>query len=170
MRACPQPIIALLHGAACGGGFSLALASDVRFAAADARMNAAYIRIGLGGCDMGAGYLLPRLVGLSNASEFLLTGRFIGAERALRMGLVSEIVPEEELLETGLALARDMLKTAPMGLRMTKEALNVEIDAPSLEAALAIEDRQQVILIETADHQEALRAFHEKRSPVFGDT
>ena len=101
MRPCPQPIIALIHGAACGGGLSLALASDVRYAAPNARMNAAYIRIGLGGCDMGAGYLLPRLVGLSNASEFLLTGRFIDAERALRMGLVSEVVPAEKLAADG---------------------------------------------------------------------
>ena len=132
-------------------------------------MNAAYIRVGLGGCDMGAGYLLPRLVGLSNASEFLLTGRFIGAERALRMGLVSEIVPEDKLLETGMALAADMLKTAPMGLRMTKETLNAEIDAPSLDAALALEDRQQVILLETADHREAVAAFREKREPRYGD-
>jgi enoyl-CoA hydratase/carnithine racemase len=169
MRMCPQPIITLVHGAACGGGFSLVLAADVRYAAPNARMNAAYIRVGLGGCDMGAGYLLPRLVGLSNASEFLLTGRFIDANRALRMGLVSEIVPEEKLLETGLALADDMLKTAPMGLRMTKDALNAEIDAPSLEAALAIEDRQQVILIETADHREAVEAFREKRAPRFRD-
>ena len=169
MRGCPQPVIALIHGAACGGGLSLALASDVRYATPGARMNAAYIRIGLGGCDMGAGYLLPRLVGLSNASEFLLTGRFIGAERALRMGLISEVVPEDRLVETGLALAADMLRTAPMGLRMTKEALNAEIEAPGLEAALAIEDRQQVILIETADHREAVNAFKEKRSPVFRD-
>ena len=132
-------------------------------------MNAAYIRIGLGGCDMGAGYLLPRLVGLSNASEFLLTGRFIDAERALRMGLVSEIVPAEKLLDTGLALAEDMLKAAPMGLRMTKEAINAEIDAPSLEAALAIEDRQQVILIDTDDHREAVKAFREKRAPTYRD-
>ena len=73
MHTCPQPIIALLHGEVCGGGFSLALASDVRYAAPSVRMNAAYIRVGLGGCDMGAGYLLPRLIGLSNASEFLLT-------------------------------------------------------------------------------------------------
>src|SRR5579863_5327177 len=144
MRSCPQPIIALVHGAACGGGFSLALAADVRYAAPSARMNAAYIRVGLGGCDMGAGYLLPRLVGLSNASEFLLTGRFIDAERALRMGLVSAIVAEDKLLDAGLELAGDMLKTAPMGLRMTKETLNLEIDAPSLEAALTLEDRQQV--------------------------
>jgi enoyl-CoA hydratase/carnithine racemase len=169
MRACPQPIIALVHGAACGGGFSLALAADVRYAAPSARMNAAYIRVGLGGCDMGAGYLLPRLVGLSNASEFLLTGRFIDADRALRMGLVSAIVAEDKLLDEGLALAADMLKTAPMGLRMTKETLNLEIDAPSLDAALMLEDRQQVTLIETADHREAVAAFLEKRAPAFKD-
>jgi enoyl-CoA hydratase/carnithine racemase len=169
MRACPQPIIALVQGAACGGGFSLALAADVRYATPNMRMNAAYIKVGLGGCDMGAGYLLPRLVGLSNASEFLLTGRFIDADRALRMGLVSEIVSEEKLLETGLALAADMLKTAPMGLRMTKETLSLEIDAPSLEAALTLEDRQQVMLIETADHHEAVAAFLEKRPPAFKD-
>ncbi len=169
MRACPQPIIALVQGAACGGGFSLALAADVRYAAPNMRMNAAYIKVGLGGCDMGAGYLLPRLVGLSNASEFLLTGRFIDADRALRMGLVSEIVSEDKLLDTGLALAADMLTTAPMGLRVTKETLNLEIDAPSLEAALTLEDRQQVMLIETADHHEAVAAFLEKRPPIFKD-
>jgi len=169
MRVCPQPIISLLHGAACGGGLSLALAADVRYAEPDARMNAAYIRVGLGGCDMGAGYLLPRLVGVSNASEFLLTGRFIDAKRALRIGLVSEIVAEDELLAAGLALAEDMLKTAPMGLRMTKDALNLEIDAPSLDAALAIEDRQQVILLATEDHEEAVAAFRQKRAPVFRD-
>jgi len=169
MRASPQPIVALIHGAACGGGFSLALAADVRYAAPNARMNAAYIRVGLGGCDMGAGYLLPRLVGLSNASEFLLTGRFIDAERALRMGLVSEIVAEDRLLEAGLALAHDMLQTAPMGLRLTKETLNAEIDAPSLEAGLALEDRQQVLLLETSDHKEAVRAFRERRPAVYRD-
>ncbi len=169
MRSCPQPIIALVHGAACGGGLSLALASDVRYASPDARMNAAYIRIGLGGCDMGAGYFLPRLVGLSNASEFLLSGRFIHAERALRMGLISEIVPAQQLVETGLTLADDMLKAAPMGLRMTKETLAAEIDAPSLEAALALEDRQQVILIDTDDHREAVKAFREKRAPAYRD-
>jgi enoyl-CoA hydratase/carnithine racemase len=169
MRACPQPIIALLHGAACDGGFSLALAWDARYAAPGVRLNAAYVRVGLGGCDIGAGYLLPRLVGLSNASEFLLTGRFTGAERALRMGLVSEIVPEDKLLETGMALAADMLKTAPKGLRITKETLNAEIDALSLDAALTLEDRQQVIPLETADHREAVAAFREKRDPRYDD-
>lgn len=169
MRGCPQPIIALLHGAAAGAGFSLMLATDVRYAAPDVRMSAAYIRVGLGGCDMGSGYLLPRLVGLSAASEFLMSGRAITAERALRMNLVSEIVPDKDLLDAGLALAADMLRAAPLGLRMTKDTLNMSIDAPSLEAGLMIEDRQQVMLLETDDHLEAVSAFKEKRRPNYAD-
>ena len=169
MRACPQPIIALIHGPACGAGFSLALAADVRIAAEDARMNAAYLRVGLGGCDMGSGYLLPRLVGLSLASELLLTGNFIAAPRALGSGLVSGVVPGEALLDAGLALAGDMLRASPMGLRMTKETLGLSVDAPSLEAALTLEDRQQVMLLATGDHQEAVRAFRAKEAPLYGD-
>jgi enoyl-CoA hydratase/carnithine racemase len=169
MRSCPQPIVALIQGAACGAGFSLALASDVRFGSPQARMNAAYIRVGVGGCDMGSGYLLPRLVGLSVASELLLSGRFIGAERARAVGLVSDVVPEDQLLETGLAFAADLMRAAPMGLRLTKQTLNALIDAPSLETALAMEDRQQVILLETGDHREAVAAFREKRPPVYRD-
>ena len=102
MRRCPQPIISLIQGPACGGGFSLLLSSDVRYAAPDLRMNAAYIRIGLGGCDMGASYFLPRLVGSSVASEYLLTGKFMTAEKAAACGLVSEIVPHDQLLEKAL--------------------------------------------------------------------
>lgn len=169
MRACPQPIIALGQGAACGGGFSLLLASDVRFGAPSLRMNAAYIKIGLGGCDMASSYLLPRLVGASLASELLLTGRFIHADRALRLGLLSDVVAEEALLDTGLALAEEMLLTAPWGLRLTKQALNLNIDAPSMEAAMALEDRQQVLLSNTEDYQEAVASFLEKRPPSFAD-
>ena len=91
MRALPQPIIALVHGAASGGGFALALASDVRIAGASARMNAAFIRIGLSACDVGVSYFLPRIVGLSLASELMLTGNFIDAERSLACGLVSRV-------------------------------------------------------------------------------
>jgi enoyl-CoA hydratase/carnithine racemase len=169
MRGCPQPIVALVNGPACGIGFSLALAADVRIAAPEARMNAAYLRIGLGGCDAASGYLLPRLVGLSVASELLLTGRFIDATRAHAVGLVSDVVPQEALLDAGLALAAEMLRASPLGLRMTKETLNAAVDAPCLDAALTLEDRQQVILLETEDHREAVRAFKEKRLPAYGD-
>lgn len=132
-------------------------------------MNAAYIRIGVGGCDMGSGYLLPRLVGLSVTSELLLTGRFLKAERARTIGLISDVVPADDLLATGLEFASDMLRTSPMGLRMTKQALNVLIDAPSLDAALMMEDRQQVMLLETHDHSEAVAAFRERRDPSYAD-
>jgi enoyl-CoA hydratase/carnithine racemase len=169
MRSCPQPIIALVQGAACGAGFSLVLASDVRFAAPEARMNAAYIRVGVGGCDMGSGYLLPRLIGLSVASELLLTGRFLDAARAKAVGLVSDVVPASRLLEAGLDFAAEMVRASPMGLRLTKQTLNALIDAPSLDIALTMEDRQQVILLETSDHQEAVSAFREKRHPVYRD-
>lgn len=97
MRTCPQPIIALAQGAACGAGFSLLLASDIRYVTPHAKMNAAYLRVGLGGCDMGSGYLLSRLVGLSVASEYLLSGRFITADRAKAIGLVSDIVGPDQL-------------------------------------------------------------------------
>jgi enoyl-CoA hydratase/carnithine racemase len=169
MRTCPQPIIALVQGAACGAGFSLLLAADVRFATPDARMNAAYIRVGVGGCDMGSGYLLPRLIGLSVASELLLTGRFLGAERAKATGLVSDVVADDKLLETGLGFAAEMARASPMGLRLTKQTLNALIDAPGIDAALMIEDRQQVMLLETGDHQEAVAAFRERRDPTYSD-
>ncbi len=169
MRACPQPIIALGHGAACGGGFSLLLASDVRFGAPSLRMNAAYIKIGLGGADIGASYFLPRLVGSGLAAELLLTGKFIDAARAARVGLLNALAGEETLLERGLELADDMLANSPMGLRLTKDALNRNLDAPSFEAALAIEDRQQVMMTMTEDYREAIEAFLSKRPPAYRD-
>src|SRR5438270_2729885 len=169
MRSCPQPIVALVHGAACGAGFSLLLASDVRFATPSAGMNAGYIRVGVGGCDMGSGYLLPRLSGRSVASELLLTGRFLNADRAKTVGLVSDVVADDKLLETGLAFAAEMGRTPPMGLRLTQRPLNALIDAPDIDAALMIEDRQQVILLETSDHREAVAAFRERRDPSYSD-
>lgn len=167
MRTCPQPIIALGHGAACGAGLSLLLASDVRFGAPDLRMNAAYIRIGLGGCDMGSSYFLPRLVGASLAAELILTGRFLHADRAHHIGLLSDVVEHDALLDRGLELAAEMLANSPHGLRLSKQALNINIDAPSMEAAFALEDRQQVMLTATSDHLEAVKAFTEKRPPDY---
>lgn len=167
MRRCPQPIIALLHGAAVGGGFVIALASDIRIAAPDTRMNAAFIKIGLGGCDVGVSYLLPRLAGASLASELLLTGRDLTAERAFSLGLVSEIVPAEDMESAAADYVDAMLATAPLGLALTKEVLNANIDAPGFEAALALEDRNQVLLSQTRDFREGAAAFREKRPPRF---
>ena len=169
MRRCPQPIISLVHGPACGGGFALALASDIRIAGESARMNAAFIRIGLSACDIGVSYFLPRLVGVSVASELMLTGRFIKADRAERTGLVSEVVPDDKLAEAAASYIDEMLTTAPLGLRLTKECLNMNIDASGLEAAIAMEDRNQILCSQTADVGEGVRAFLEKRRPVYAD-
>lgn len=167
MRNCPQPIISLIHGPACGGGFAFALASDIRIAGESARMNAAFIRIGLSACDMGTSYFLPRLIGTSIASELMLTGRFINAERALRTNLVSEVVPDAELANAAQSYIDEMLTTSPMGLRLTKEGLNIAIDSAGLEAAMAIENRNQVLCSRTDDAKEGMRAFLEKRAPKY---
>ncbi len=165
MRRCPQPIISLIQGPACGGGFALALASDIRIAARSARMNCAFIRLGLGGCDIGTSYFLPRLVGVSVASELILTGRFIHAERALAVGLVSEIVEDEGLEAAAATYVNEMLATSPLGLRLSKECLNHSVDAGSLEAVIAMEDRNQILCTQSEDFREGVVAFLERRPP-----
>lgn len=167
MRRCPQPIISLVHGPACGGGFSFVLASDIRIAGESARMNAAFIRLGLSSCDMGTSYFLPRLVGTALASELMLTGRFIQAPRALATGLVSEVVPDSQLEAAAQPYIDEMLATSPIGLRLTKDGLNQAIDASSLEAAMAIENRNQLMCAQSPDFEEGLKAFLEKRRPVY---
>ena len=167
MRRCPQPIISLIHGAACGGGFAFALASDIRIAGESARMNAAFIKLGLSSCDMGTSYFLPRLVGASLAAELMMTGRFIHAPRALATGLVSQVVPDDQLEAAGEALVAEMLLTSPIGLRMTKEGLGFAIDASSLEAAIALENRNQLMCAASDDFKEGMAAFLEKRPPNY---
>jgi enoyl-CoA hydratase/carnithine racemase len=167
MRRCPQPIIALVQGAAAGGGFALALAADIRIAGKSARMNCAFIRLGLGGCDIGTSYFLPRLVGVSVASELILTGRFINAERALAVGLVSEVVEDGQLETAAVPYIEAMLTASPVGLRLSKECLNMSVDAGSIEAVIAMEDRNQVLCSRSEDFNEGIRAFLEKRKPVY---
>ncbi|NBC23401.1 MAG: enoyl-CoA hydratase/isomerase family protein [Gammaproteobacteria bacterium] len=169
MRRAPQPIISLIHGPASGGGFALALASDIRIAGPKARMNAAFIRIGLTACDVGVSYFLPRLVGSALASELLLTGRFIDAERAKAVGLVSDVVPDEGLEDAGRSIAGEILANSPVGVRLTKECLNMSVDAGSLEAVIAMEDRQQILVSTTGDMREGVAAFMEKRAPRYQD-
>jgi enoyl-CoA hydratase len=168
MRRCPQPIIALVDGAAAGGGFAIALACDVRLATPTLKMNAAFIRIGLSACDIGVSYFLPRMVGSSVAAELMLTGRFIHAERALSLGLVSAVVPDEAMRPEAQKLVDEMLLTTPLGLRLTKECLNHSIDAQGLEAAIAMEDRNQILCAQSEDFGEGVRAFLEKRPPQYG--
>ncbi len=169
MRRAPQPIIAAVHGPACGGGFAMALAADVRVAGASTRMNAAFIRLGLSACDVGVSYFLPRLVGASVAAELLLTGNFIDAARAERTGLVSRVVPDAELEDAARAMAADMLRNSPLGLRLTKECLKLALDAGSLEEVVAMEDRNQVLAAGTSDFREGVMAFLQKRPAQFRD-
>ncbi len=147
MRQVPQPIVCAVHGAAVGLGFSFALASDVRVIASNTRFSAAYINIGLGGADMACSYFLPRAIGSGRAYEFMLTGNFMSADEALDLGLASRVVEEGVLLDTAMELARTMNEKNPMGLRLTKEAINVNLDTGGLEQALHVEDRNQTLLV-----------------------
>ncbi|RZN73491.1 MAG: enoyl-CoA hydratase/isomerase family protein [Candidatus Methanolliviera hydrocarbonicum] len=147
MRQVPQPIICAIHKSAVGGGFSFAMASDVRIITPDARFSAAYINIGLGGADVGSSYFLPRLIGAGRAYEFLLTGDFMDADEALKLGFVSRVVPHEKLMATAMEMANKMTSKNPLGLRLTKEAINQNIDAGGLEQALHMENRNQVMCI-----------------------
>ncbi len=147
MRQAPQPIISCIHGAASGMGFSIAMASDIRIMAEGSRCNAAYINIGVGGADMASSYFLPRLIGSGRANEFLLTGNWMSAQEALALGFASRVVPREKLMETAEELAKTMAGKTPLALRMTKEAININLDAGGLEAALHMEDRNQAMLI-----------------------
>jgi enoyl-CoA hydratase/carnithine racemase len=150
MRRIPQPIVCAVHGPAAGLGFSFALASDIRVISKDARFSAAYINIGLGGADMACSYFLPRIIGAGRAYEFMLTGNFMSAEEAVSLGFVSRSVERDDLLETALELARTMNSKNPMGLRLTKEAINMNLDAGGLEQALNLEDRNQALLVARA--------------------
>jgi len=169
MRRVPQPIVCLIQGAACGGGFALTLASDIRIAGESARMNSAAARIGLSGCDIGMSYFLTRMAGSAIAAELLLTGRFINAQRAERVGLVSEVVPDHLLAEAAKPYIDEMLATSPLSLRLTKECLTTSMDAPNLEAVVAMEDRTQIVLTQTEDVKEGLTAFMQKRPPRYQD-
>ena len=170
MRQAPQPLIAAIRGPAVGGGFSLAMACDVRLASQSARFNANNIRIGYSGGDMGSSYFLPRLIGLSRAAEYLYTGRVMDAATAEKIGFVSRVVPEDQLDQAATELAQEMLGATPFALRMTKELLNINIDAPSLVAATQLEGRGNVLCGFTEDAQEATKAsFFEKRPPLYHD-
>jgi enoyl-CoA hydratase len=167
LRALPQPVIAAVNGPAAGGGLALALASDIRVAAASARFNVAFVRIGLSGCDIGVSWLLPRLVGASRAWEMMLTGRLIDAAEAERVGLVVRVVPDGAVLDAALETAALIAANSPWGVRMTKEVMWTQLEVGSLQAGIDIENRTQVLSSQTADMHEAMAAFLDEREPRF---
>ena len=167
MRKISQPIIAVVQGAAIGAGFSITMAADIRIAGKNAKFNAGYINIGLTGADMGSSYFLPRLIGMSRATELLYTGRFFKAEEALKIGFVLKVVSDEKLLDSAVELANEMLTKSPLGLRMTKQAINLSMDSPSLETMIQLENRGQVLSGSSKDVMEAFNAKMEKREPKF---
>ncbi|MHA1362030.1 MAG: enoyl-CoA hydratase/isomerase family protein [Candidatus Freyarchaeota archaeon] len=167
MREIPQPIICAIKGPAVGLGFALTLAADIRLAGESARFRNSVFLLGLSGVDIGNSYFLPRLIGFSRAAEILYTARFVDAEEAERIGLVSRVVPDEKLMDEALALARVLISKSPLGLRLTKSSLNINLNAPSLEAALSLENRTLVVCMRTDDPQEGIRAFFEKREPKY---
>lgn len=163
----PFPVIAAVNGPAAGAGMSLALMADIRVASATARFNAAFVRIGLSGGDCGSSWALPRLLGLARATEILLTGRFVDAEEAREIGLVTDVVEAGKVTDRALEVAAMIAQNSPVGVALTKQVVRTNVDASSLAAALELENRNQVLATRTDDMTEALAAFREKRRPTF---
>lgn len=167
MRSLPQPVIAAVNGPAAGGGFALVLGSDIRLASVTARFNAAFIRIGLSACDIGTSWLLPRLIGAARAQELMLTGRIFDAQEASRLGLVVDVVPDDSLLDVAYAKAQEIMLNSPIGVALTKEGMWSALEIPGLQAAIDLENRQQIMASFSEDAAEARRARSEKRSPRY---
>ncbi len=167
MRHISQPIIAAIQGPASGGGFAFCMASDIRIATKDAKFNNAFIKLGLTGADVGTSYFLPRLVGLSRATEILFTGRFINAKEAEEIGFVYKVVDAQDLISESVEIAKNLLNKSPLGLRMTKQALTLSLDSPSLELITQLENLGQDISGTSKDVSEGVSAFLGKREPKF---
>jgi len=169
IRHLPQPVIAAVNGAAFGGGMCLTLACELRIASSSAVFNATGIVNGLTSTEMAASYLLPRLIGAAHSNDLLLTGRRIDAEEAFRMGLVSRVADDGAVLDEALSMASRICEFSAYGVAMTKDILWVNLETTSLESAIEIEDRNQLMLGFTENLPEAIRAFDEGRRPVYTD-
>ncbi|HVV07953.1 enoyl-CoA hydratase/isomerase family protein [Amycolatopsis sp.] len=167
IRELPFPVIAAVHGAASGGGLSLALAADIRLAAPTAKFNAAFVKVGLSAGELGTSWQLTRLVGPGRAAEIAYTARIVAAEEAARIGLVNRVVPAGSLLDEALATARQIAGNSPGGVRMSKRALQRNQEVASYAGALELENRGQALLTRCEDMTEALAAFKDKRAPEF---
>jgi len=166
MRALEKPIIAALNGTTCGAGAVIAAAADLRIAAESARIAFLFVKVGLSGADMGAAWLLPRLVGLGLASELLMLGDFVDSARAERIGLVNRVVPDAELEHESLQLARRLAGGPARGLAVTKRMLDAEAHM-TFRDALQAEAWIQAECMKHPDYREAYEAFLAKRAPDF---
>jgi enoyl-CoA hydratase len=167
LRGLRQPVIAAVNGPAYGGGMCLAMGCDLRFASREATFNATGIVNGLTSTEMAAGWLLPRQIGSTHANDLLLTGRVVGADEALRLGLVSRVA--DDVVAEALTTAEAMARFSPYGLAMTKDVLWANLEIGSLAAAIELEDRNQLMLGFTENLPEAIRAFDAGRPPVYTD-
>jgi len=164
--AMDKPVIAALHGDAVGGGLGLAMACDLRLAADGIRLGAPFTPIGLAGCDMSAGWFLPRLVGLGAATELMFTGRLLGADEALRLGLVHRVVAPEQLVDEVGRWSKRIAKGPPVAHAWTKRAIHRSLGV-DMDAEFEFEIFAQVQCLQTADHREGVAAFAQKRRPEF---
>ena len=166
IRRCSRPVIAALNGTTAGAGAVIATACDIRVAAESAKIAYLFVRVGLSGADMGASWLLPRLVGLGRATELLLTGEFIDAKRALEIGLYQRVVPGDQLLAEATSLAERLARGPAPALAATKEALDLEFTM-TIEEALDYEADVQAKLMLHPNFREAYEAFRDKRDARF---
>jgi enoyl-CoA hydratase len=163
LRALRAPVIAAVNGPANGAGLGIALACEIRIAAPAAAFNAAFVKVGMSSCDIGVSWLLPRCVGMSRAFEIMLTGRLVGAEEAERIGLVSALVPAEQLMARALELARRIAANSAFGVWMTKRGGWANVESPGLQAAIELENRSQILARTTGDLARAAKAHVERR-------
>jgi enoyl-CoA hydratase/carnithine racemase len=166
MRRCRRPVVAALNGTTAGAGAVIAAACDIRIAARSARIAFLFTKVGLSGADMGAAWLLPRIVGVGHATELLMTGDFITADEAFRIGLYNRVVADGEALPTATTFAELLARGPSLALGITKDALNRE-SSMELQAALEAEAQVQASLMTRADFREAYEAFVAKRPPRF---
>jgi enoyl-CoA hydratase/carnithine racemase len=166
IRACPQPVIAAIDGICVGAGAIIAMASDLRIATPRAKTAFLFTRVGLGGCDMGACAILPRLIGQGRASELLYTGRIMTADEGERWGFHNRIVADDMLISEAHALAKSLADGPTFAHGITKTQLSIEW-AVSIDVAIEMEAQAQAICMQTQDFTRAFEAFAAKRSPVF---
>lgn len=163
----PQPVISAINGPAAGGGLALALASDIRMASTAATFAVGFLRAGFSACDIGLSWLLPRIVGTGHAHELMLTGRRWDATEAHTIGMVTQIVEPEDLLDAAYSKAAQIMLNPPFSVEMTKQGMWASVENPSFTGAVEFENRQQILTSLTADRDEATAAFLEKRPPVY---